>query len=156
MNDILSIMFLIPYLAIYSIIPSIFILNQSTKYRNVKKALPSVITVWVCYSFFIYHFYNIYMTMAFVPYLYMLTVLPAMFFLIYMGYNLWTQSYFNLTIEPQFSIWKQILVSMAIIGYNIRKLSKNAVILKIINKIGAIIIWSMILLYAMMMARIIG
>ncbi len=40
---ILSIIFLIPYFAISSIIPSIFILNQSAKYRSFKKALPSVI-----------------------------------------------------------------------------------------------------------------
>ncbi len=50
MNDILNI---IPYLAIYSIIPSIFILNQSAKYRSFKKALPSVIVAWICYSFIV-------------------------------------------------------------------------------------------------------
>ncbi|AFB26377.1 MULTISPECIES: hypothetical protein [spotted fever group] len=36
---------------------------------------------------------------------------------------------------------------MAIIGYNIRKLNKNAIILKIINKMGAVTIWSIALVY---------
>ncbi|ALN41829.1 lysine transporter LysE [Rickettsia rhipicephali] len=40
-------------------------------------------------------------------------------------------------------IW---FLSWAIIGYNIRKLNKNAIILKIINKIGAVTIWSIIAL----------
>ncbi|BBJ31415.1 hypothetical protein RAS_05240 [Rickettsia asiatica] len=33
--------------------PSIFILNQSTKYHSFKKALPSIIIAWICYSFII-------------------------------------------------------------------------------------------------------
>ncbi|MFV9874823.1 MAG: hypothetical protein AB8U54_06875, partial [Rickettsia conorii subsp. raoultii] len=41
-------------------------------------------------------------------------------------------------------IW---FLSLAIIGYNIRKLNKNAIILKIINKIGAVTIWSIALVY---------
>ncbi|KHO03007.1 putative membrane protein [Rickettsia felis str. Pedreira] len=49
MNDI----FLMPHLAISSIISSIFILNQGAKYRSFKKALPSVIVAWICYSFII-------------------------------------------------------------------------------------------------------
>ncbi len=45
--NILSIIFLIPYFAISSIIPSVFILNHSAKYRSFKKALPSVIVAYV-------------------------------------------------------------------------------------------------------------
>lgn len=48
LNTFLHIIFLTPYVAIYSIIPNIFILNQSAKYRSVKKVLPSVITAWAC------------------------------------------------------------------------------------------------------------
>ncbi|KHO03063.1 lysine transporter LysE [Rickettsia felis str. LSU] len=45
---------------------------------------------------------------------------------------------------------------MAIIGYNIRKLNKNAIILKIINKIGSIIIGCMVFLYLMIITSIMG
>ncbi|MCC8370384.1 MAG: hypothetical protein LN566_03345 [Rickettsia endosymbiont of Stiretrus anchorago] len=41
-------------------------------------------------------------------------------------------------------IWFLLL---SIIGYNIRKLSKGAIILKILNKVGAITIWGIALLY---------
>ncbi len=56
MKDIIkyNIIFLIPYFAISSIIPSIFILNQSAKYRNFKKALPSVIVASICYNILIH------------------------------------------------------------------------------------------------------
>ncbi len=40
-----------------------------------------------------------------------------------------------------------MVLSLAIIGYNIKKLNKNAIILNIINKIGAIIIGGMVLYY---------
>ncbi|MCC8406218.1 MAG: hypothetical protein LN560_01065 [Rickettsia endosymbiont of Sceptobius lativentris] len=192
MNDILNI---IPYLAIYSIIPSIFILNQSAKYRSFKKALPSVIVAWICYSFIVS--IDMLFSQFFIVTIIFTIGIVELIFLIYMVYNLWTQSYFNLTAEPQpISVWKQILVSMlisilsalnpygmftmyiyfdkhhsnnigitnifiaiwflslSIIGYNIRKLNKNAIILKIINKIGAIIIGGMVLLCVMLIISV--
>ncbi|KJV80352.1 putative membrane protein [Rickettsia hoogstraalii str. RCCE3] len=110
MNDILNI---IPYLAIYSIIPSIFILNQSAKYRSFKKALPSVIVAWICYSFIVS--IDMLFSQFFIVTIIFTIGIVELIFLIYMVYNLWTQSYFNLTAEPQpISIWKQILVSMLI------------------------------------------
>ncbi|MCX4083902.1 hypothetical protein N7281_03335 [Rickettsia hoogstraalii] len=194
MNDILNI---IPYLAIYSIIPSIFILNQSAKYRSFKKALPSVIVAWICYSFIVS--IDMLFSQFFIVTIIFTIGIVELIFLIYMVYNLWTQSYFNLTAEPQpISIWKQILVSMlisilsalnpygmfimhmyfikhssnnigiidiliftgiwflslAIIGYNIKKLNKNAIILNIINKVGAIIIGGMVLLCVMLIISV--
>ncbi|AJQ51823.1 MAG: hypothetical protein AB8U88_04295 [Rickettsia conorii subsp. raoultii] len=102
MNDILSIIFLIPYFAISSIIPSIFILNQSAKYRRFKKALPSVIVASICYNILIHiivfnhDFFFIFM----IWYITIPLFIIGFIFLICMEYNTWNQSYFNLTIEP--------------------------------------------------------
>lgn len=181
----------ISYFIIASIIQTIFILNQSAKYRSFKKALPSVIIACICYCTLIY--ITVFNHELFIVFMLWFVVIPffiiGFIFFIYMGYNMWNQSYY-LTAEPESnSIQKQILAAVsisilsvlnpyilnmvnislynyqgndiiaicifvcmwfslfAVIGYNIRKLEKDAIILKIINKIGAVIVWAIALQY---------
>ncbi|HJD68075.1 MAG TPA: hypothetical protein LFV66_06555 [Rickettsia endosymbiont of Bembidion lapponicum] len=177
MKDILTIFLHVIILLSSSIIQSIFILNQSAKYCSFKKALPSMLAGCISYSIIIYiiifntEFLFIYMLWFIaIP----VFVIGFIFFM-YMGYNTWHQSYFNSTnipksvsiqklfLEPVYilvlSIFNPFILDMlntvlykyrdynTKVIYILRKLSKGAIILKILNKVGAITIWGIALLY---------